>query len=174
MDDDGRDLLIAVRSLAEENQPANEAVLEVVEITSLARQLRAEVASREQLEVLADRQSSRTDRASAVLRELQAANDVLAIETGRLRSANEELLIANEEAQASAEEVETLNEELQATNEELETLNEELQATVEELTTTNDEPRHARSSRRIWPRRGRPTGGAWRAFCKPRPSACRS
>ena len=44
MDDDGRDLLIAVRSLAEENQPANEAVLEVVEITSLARQLRAEVA----------------------------------------------------------------------------------------------------------------------------------
>jgi two-component system, chemotaxis family, CheB/CheR fusion protein len=139
MDDDGRDLLIAVRSLAEENQPANEAVLEVVEITSLARQLRAEVASREQLEVLADRQSSRTDRASAVLRELQAANDVLAIETGRLRSANEELLIANEEAQASAEEVETLNEELQATNEELETLNEELQATVEELTTTNDE-----------------------------------
>jgi two-component system, chemotaxis family, CheB/CheR fusion protein len=139
MDDDGHDLLIAIRSPAEENQPAHEAVLEVVEITSLARQLRQEVASREQLQVLTDRQTSRTDRADAVLRELQAANGVLAVETGRLRSANEELLIENEEAQAAAEEIETLNEELQATNEELETLNEELQATVEELTTTNDE-----------------------------------
>ena len=65
MDDDGRDLLIAVRSLAEENQPAHEVVLEVVEITSLARQLREEVASRERLEVLTDRQISRTDRAAA-------------------------------------------------------------------------------------------------------------
>jgi two-component system, chemotaxis family, CheB/CheR fusion protein len=139
MDDDGHDLLIAIRSPAEENQPAHEAVLEVVEITSLARQLRQEAASREQLQVLTDRQTSRTDRADAVLRELQAANGVLAVETGRLRSANEELLIENEEAQAAAEEIETLNEELQATNEELETLNEELQATVEELTTTNDE-----------------------------------
>jgi two-component system, chemotaxis family, CheB/CheR fusion protein len=139
MDDDGRDLLIAVRSLSEENQPAGEAVLEIVEITSLARQLREEVASRERLEVLTDRQISRTDRAAAQLRGLEAANEVLAIETGRLRSANEELLVANEEAQAAAEEIETLNEELQATNEELETLNEELQATVEELTTTNDE-----------------------------------
>jgi two-component system, chemotaxis family, CheB/CheR fusion protein len=139
MDDDGHDLLIAIRSPAEENQPAHEAVLEVVEITSLARQLRQEVASREQLQVLTDPQTSRTDRADAVLRELQAANGVLAVETGRLRSANEELLIENEEAQAAAEEIETLNEELQATNEELETLNEELQATVEELTTTNDE-----------------------------------
>jgi two-component system CheB/CheR fusion protein len=139
MDDDVRDLLIAVRSLAEENQPAHEVVLEVVEITSLARQLREEVASRERLELLADRQVSRTDRSAVVLRELQAANEVLAIEIGRLRSANEELLIANEEAQASGEEIETLNEELQATNEELETLNEELQATIEELTTTNDE-----------------------------------
>ena len=108
-------------------------------MTSLARQLREEVASRERLEVLTDRQTSRTDRATVVLRELQAANEVLAVETGRLRSENEELLIANEEAQAAAEEIETLNEELQATNEELETLNEELQATVEELTTTNDE-----------------------------------
>src|SRR5215213_3489617 len=139
MDDDGRDLLIEVRSLPEENQPAREAVLEIVEITSLARQLRDEVASRERLEVLTDRQIGRTDRAAAQLRELQVANEVLAIETGRLRSANEELLVANEEAQAAAEEIETLNEELQATNEELETLNEELQATVEELTTTNDE-----------------------------------
>src|SRR5215212_4129024 len=139
MDDDGRDLFIAVRSLPEENQPAREAVLEIVEITSLARQLRDEVASRERLEVLTDRQIGRTDRAAAQLRELQVANEVLAIETGRLRSANEELLVANEEAQAAAEEIETLNEELQATNEELETLNEELQATVEELTTTNDE-----------------------------------
>jgi two-component system, chemotaxis family, CheB/CheR fusion protein len=139
MDDDGRDLLITVRSLPEANQPASEAVLEIVEITSLARQLREEVASRERLEVLTDRQISRTDRAAAELRELQAANEVLAVETGRLRSANEELLVANEEAQAAAEEIETLNEELQATNEELETLNEELQATVEELTTTNDE-----------------------------------
>jgi two-component system, chemotaxis family, CheB/CheR fusion protein len=139
MDDDGHDLLIAIRSPAEENQPAHEAVLEVVEITSLARQLRQEAASREQLQVLTDRQTSRTDRADAVLRELQAANGVLAVETGRLRSANEELLIENEEAQVAAEEIETLNEELQATNEELETLNEELQATVEELTTTNDE-----------------------------------
>jgi PAS domain S-box-containing protein len=91
------------------------------------------------LEALTDRQISRTDRAAAQLRELQAANEDLAIETGRLRSANEELLVANEEAQAAAEEIETLNEELQATNEELETLNEELQATVEERTTTNDE-----------------------------------
>src|SRR5688500_2782380 len=139
MDDDGRDLFIAVRSLAEENQPAHEVVLEVIEISSLAHQLREEVASRERLELLTDRQVSRTDRAAVVLRELQAANEVLALETGRLRSPNEELLIANEEAQASAEEIETLNEELQATNEELETLNEELQATVEELTTTNDE-----------------------------------
>jgi two-component system CheB/CheR fusion protein len=139
MDDDGRDLLIAVRSLPEENLPAREALLEIVEITSLARQLREEVASRERLEVLTDRQISRTDRAAAQLRELQSANEALAIETGRLRSTNEELLVANEEAQAAAEEIETLNEELQATNEELETLNEELQATVEELTTTNDE-----------------------------------
>src|SRR5215207_5079818 len=139
MDEEGRDLLIAIRSLAEENQPAHEVVLEVVEMTSLARQLREEVASRERLEVLTDRQTNRTDRAAIVLRELQAANEVLAVETGRLRSENEELLIANEEAQAAAEEIETLNEELQATNEELETLNEELQATVEELTTTNDE-----------------------------------
>ena len=139
MDEKGRDLLIAIRSLAEENQPAHEVVLEVVEMTSLARQLREEVASRERLEVLTDRQTNRTDRAAIVLRELQAANEVLAVETGRLRSENEELLIANEEAQAAAEEIETLNEELQATNEELETLNEELQATVEELTTTNDE-----------------------------------
>ena len=139
MDDDGRDLLIAMRSLPEENQPAREVVLEIVEITSMARHLRDEVASRERLEVLTDRQTSRTDRAAAHSGELQAANEVLAIETGRLRSANEELLVANEEAQAAAEEIETLNEELQATNEELETLNEELQATVEELTTTNDE-----------------------------------
>jgi two-component system, chemotaxis family, CheB/CheR fusion protein len=128
-----------VRSLPEENQPAREAVLEIIDVTSMARHLRDEVASRERLEVLTDRQISRTDRAAAQLRELQAANEVLAIETGRLRSANEELLVANEEAQAAAEEIETLNEELQATNEELETLNEELQATVEELTTTNDE-----------------------------------
>jgi two-component system, chemotaxis family, CheB/CheR fusion protein len=139
MDDDGRDLLIAVRSPTEVDQPAHEAVLEVVDMTSLARQLREEVASRERLEVLTDRQTSRSDHTAAVLRELQAANEVLAIETGNLRSANEELLIANEEAQSAAEEIETLNEELQATNEELETLNEELQATVEELTTTNDE-----------------------------------
>ena len=139
MDDEGHDLLIAIRSLAEEDQPAHEVVLEVVEMTALAHQLREEVASRERLEALTDRQTSRTDRAAVVLRELQAANEVLAVETGRLRSANEELLIANEEAQAAAEEIETLNEELQATNEELETLNEELQATVEELTTTNDE-----------------------------------
>jgi two-component system, chemotaxis family, CheB/CheR fusion protein len=137
--DDGRDLLIAVRSPTEVDQPAHEAVLEVVDMTSLARQLREEVASRERLEVLTDRQTSRSDHTAAVLRELQAANEVLAIETGNLRSANEELLIANEEAQSAAEEIETLNEELQATNEELETLNEELQATVEELTTTNDE-----------------------------------
>src|SRR5918993_521650 len=139
IDDDGRDLLITVRSLPEENQPAHEAVLEIVETTSMARQLREEVASRERLEVLTDRQINRTDRAAAELRELQAANEVLAIETRKLRSANEELMVANEEAQAAAEEIETLNEELQATNEELETLNEELQATVEELTTTNDE-----------------------------------
>src|SRR5215212_5122991 len=139
MDDDGRDLLIAIRSLTEDDQPAHEVVLEVVEMTTLSRQLRQEVASRERLEVLTDRKTSRTDRAAVVLRELQAANEVLAVETGRLRSENEELLIANEEAQAAAEEIETLNEELQATNEELETLNEELQATVEELTTTNDE-----------------------------------
>src|SRR5215203_3451140 len=139
MDDDGRDLLIAVRSPTEVDQPAHEAVLEVVDMTSLARQLREEVASRERLEVLTDRQTSRGDHTAAVLRELQAANEVLAIETGNLRSANEELLIANEEAQSAAEEIETLNEELQATNEQLETLNEELQATVEELTTTNDE-----------------------------------
>src|SRR5215216_693816 len=86
MDNDGRDLLIAVRSLPEENQPAREAVLEIVDVTSLARQLRDEVASRERLEVLTDRQISRTDRAAAELRELQAANEVLAIETGRLRS----------------------------------------------------------------------------------------
>src|SRR5215212_939737 len=139
MDDDGHDLLIAIHSLTEDDQPAQEVVLEVVEMTTLSRQLRQEVASRERLEVLTARQTSRTDRAAVVLRELQAANEVLAVETGRLRSENEELLIANEEAQAAAEEIETLNEELQATNEELETLNEELQATVEELTTTNDE-----------------------------------
>jgi two-component system, chemotaxis family, CheB/CheR fusion protein len=139
MDDDGRDLLIAVRSLPAENQPAREVVLEIVDITSLARRLREEVASRERLEVLTDRQISRSDRAASELRELRAANEILAIETGRLRSENEDLLVANEEAQAAAEEIETLNEELQATNEELETLNEELQATVEELTTTNDE-----------------------------------
>ena len=54
MDDDGRDLLIAIRSLTEENQPADEVVLEVVDMTSLARQLREEVASRELLEVIAD------------------------------------------------------------------------------------------------------------------------
>src|SRR5215217_5926408 len=128
IDDDGSDLLIAVRPLPEEDQPAREAVLEVIEITSLARQLREEVASRERLEVLTDRQVMRTDRAAAVLRELQAANEVLAIETGKLRSANEELLVANEEAQAAAEEIETLNEELQATNEELTTTNDELQS----------------------------------------------
>jgi two-component system CheB/CheR fusion protein len=139
VDDDGRDLLIAIQSPTEDDQPAQEVVLEVVEMTTLSRQLRQEVASRERLEVLTDRQTSRTDRSAVVLRELQAANEVLAVETGRLRSANEELMIENEEAQAAAEEIETLNEELQATNEELETLNEELQATVEELTTTNDE-----------------------------------
>src|SRR5215217_7932525 len=37
MDDDGSDLLIAVRPLPKEDQPAREAVLEVIEITSLAR-----------------------------------------------------------------------------------------------------------------------------------------
>ncbi len=138
-DDDGRDLLISVFALSEEDQPANEVVLEVVEVTSLARELRDEIAGRERLQSRADRQVVQTDRATTELRELQAANQSMAIETGRLRAENEELLIANEEAQAAAEEIETLNEELQATNEELETLNEELQATVEELTTTNDE-----------------------------------
>src|SRR5829696_5495897 len=114
MDEKGRDLLIAIRSLAEENQPAHEVVLEVVEMTSLARQLREEVASRERLEVLTDRQTNRTDRAAIVLRELQAANEVLAVETARLRSENEELLIANEESQAAVEEMTTTNDELQA------------------------------------------------------------
>ena len=84
-----------------------------------------------------DRQVIRTDRTAVVLRKLQAANEVLAIETGRLRSANEELLIANEEAQAYAEEIETLNEELQATNEELETLNDELQRRGGQLNEAN-------------------------------------
>ena len=36
MDDDGRDLLMALRSLPEENQPAREAVLEIVDVTSMA------------------------------------------------------------------------------------------------------------------------------------------
>jgi two-component system, chemotaxis family, CheB/CheR fusion protein len=138
-DDDGRDLLISVFALSDEDQPANEVVLEVVDVTSLARELRDEIAGRERLQNRADRQIAQTDRTTAELRELQAANQYMAIETGKLRAENEELLIANEEAQAAAEEIETLNEELQATNEELETLNEELQATVEELTTTNDE-----------------------------------
>ena len=138
-DDDGRDLLITVFAISDEDQPANEVVLEVVEVTELASQLREEIAGRERLQGRADRQTLQTDRTAAELRELQAANQSMAIETGKLRAENEELLIANEEAQAAAEEIETLNEELQATNEELETLNEELQATVEELTTTNDE-----------------------------------
>ena len=84
MEDDGRDLLIVVRPLAEDDQPAHEVVLEVVEMTSLARELRQEVASRERLEDLTDRQTSRSDRAAVVLRELRAANEVLAVETGRL------------------------------------------------------------------------------------------
>ena len=138
-EDDGRDLLITTIAMADGDQPANEVVLEIVEVTSLARQLREEIGDRERLQIRSDRQTTQNDRTAAELRELHAANQHMAVETGRLRAENEELLIASEEAQAAAEEIETLNEELQATNEELETLNEELQATVEELTTTNDE-----------------------------------
>lgn len=86
-----------------------------------------------------ERQAAKVTQAIAHVRDLQAANQELAVANSRLRGDNDELAVAHEEAEAATEEIETLNEELQATNEELETLNEELQSTIEELTTTNDE-----------------------------------
>jgi two-component system, chemotaxis family, CheB/CheR fusion protein len=137
--DEGRDLLIRAHPAHGETTASADVVLEVVDVTQFARQIREQTAGREQAQALADRLSERAERAVQEVRELRLANQSMASEGATLRAENEELLVATEESQATAEEIETLNEELQATNEELETLNEELQATVEELTTTNDE-----------------------------------
>jgi two-component system CheB/CheR fusion protein len=127
------------RKSKNEDEPPEDVVLLITEVTDLARsreELREQV---ESMEAELEQHKSLTQRLSETNRELEESNQELNKRNDNLQSSNDELLISTEEAQASTEEVETLNEELQATNEELETLNEELQATVEELNTTNDD-----------------------------------
>jgi two-component system CheB/CheR fusion protein len=138
-DGDERDLMISAYPIGLAGSLSDEVVLEVVEITTLARAQRESSVELDGLRSASERERERAQKAAAEVRSLRTANETMASEVTKLQAENEELLVANEEAQAAAEEIETLNEELQATNEELETLNEELQATVEELAATNDE-----------------------------------
>jgi two-component system CheB/CheR fusion protein len=114
-------------------------VLVVEDVTEREQQARLRATALADLQSRADQTQKLLDESTRTVRELQQANQDLAVANTGLRSANEELLVGNEEAMAAMEEIETLNEEQQATNEELETLNEELQATVEELNATNDD-----------------------------------
>jgi two-component system, chemotaxis family, CheB/CheR fusion protein len=114
-------------------------VLVVEDVTERVQEAREHAAALADTQGRADRTQKLLDESTRMVRDLQKANQDLAVANTGLRSANEELLVGNEEAMAAMEEIETLNEEQQATNEELETLNEELQATVEELNATNDD-----------------------------------
>ena len=139
--DGERDLIVASTPLkTDEHAPGIDSVLiEVAEVTALARLQRQTMADFQGITAAHDALAAQIGEAAAELRALRQANQIMAAEQSRLHAENQHLQLATEEAQAATEEIETLNEELQATNEELETLNEELQATVEELTTTNDE-----------------------------------
>ncbi|MBV9168584.1 MAG: PAS domain-containing protein [Chloroflexi bacterium] len=127
------------RGEAGEREPLDLVVVMISDVTDRERELRERRVAAADADARASRLQELLDQSTRSVRELQKANQDLAMANAGLRGTNEELLVGNEEAQAGMEEIETLNEEQQATNEELETLNEELQATVEELNATNED-----------------------------------